>query len=245
LTDKTTSIPNISYDRYAIGGNYGYITTIPDTTSFFPEGLSVINEFKSSNVGSWTLFGSKYVPTDSKIGADSTNNTTAYLGAIDITFNNFSNRSYFVYMDVSTSSSTFLIQYSTDGTTWTNANANTQTFHISAYNKVLIPSGYATRFISYGLSNNYYFSGWYLEDIGISQSYELGFDTDAYAEGYSDGLGNNPNVLITAFESLIGMMVNFTFILFTLEMFGVSILSIVGVLFGLITIVWILKTIRG
>ena len=72
------------------------------------------------------------------------------------------------------------------------------------------------------------------EDIG----YDIGFDA-----GY-DSI-EAPNTLINAVESLIGMFVNFTFIIFSLEIFGISILSIVGVLFGIVAIVWILKTIRG
>jgi hypothetical protein len=97
-------------------------------------------------------------------------------------------------------------------------------------------------------SSSYYFDGWYLKDLGVSAAYDAGYD-DGYdigeADGYEDGLGNNPNILINATESLIGMFVNFTFILFSLELFGVSILSVVGVLFGIVAIVWILKTIRG
>jgi hypothetical protein len=102
---------------------------------------------------------------------------------------------------------------------------------------------YVEFFTENNASNTNYFDSWYLQDLGFNTAYSNGYDAGEEI-GYIDGLENS-NFLITAVESLIGMMVNFTFIMFSLEIFGVNILMIIGVLFGIIAITWILKTIRG
>jgi hypothetical protein len=113
----------------------------------------------------------------------------------------------------------------------------------TTYTNILIPTYSKIRLQLPETSGARYFDAWYLEDLGVSDSYTAGYDIGEEI-GYIDGLENS-NFLITAVESLIGMMVNFTFIIFTLEIFGVNILMIIGVLFGVIAITWILKTIRG
>jgi hypothetical protein len=255
-----------SYTRTADGIYYNYRTILDSTNSnsALPTGLEITMDHNYSNT-TWVKQpdpSTLYYPTSSSIGSD---NTVGSLRKLRYTFDNQTNKDYYLIFDISSTGTSYAFEYTINGrrigrapTTdgWILLHDAFGLHYIPAYSTIIIDSTDS--------SGALYFDAWYMRDIGINPAYEVGYDlgeidgielgyedgfTDGlavdYETGYADGLGNNPNVLINAFESLIGMIVNFTFILFTLEMFGVSILSIVGVLFGLLTIVWILKTIRG
>jgi len=223
-------------------------STSGDQTTFNIHGLQITLHFTNTNPDWDNITTSTYTPTGSYIGSSD--------GRFKIAIENSSNKDYSIYLDLTTSHQqgwTFYLndQLYYDGHFATEFLFQTE-LSFNTFIKLPITS-HSTFYIENVGSDYIAFNAFYLQDLGINASYTQGYDdgfsdidqADGYAVGYQDGLNNNPNLLITAFESLIGMMVNFTFILFTLEMFGVSILSIVGVLFGLLTIVWILKTIRG
>jgi len=197
-------------------------------------GFDITQTFNRSNT-SWSLL-TDYVPQDTKIG--STNAVGSKIGKVDLVFDNQTNKNYRLYIDTTSMTQVFTNYYVND-ILW---DSDTYYFN-TTYTNILIPTYSKIRLQLPETSGARYFDAWYLEDLGVSDSYTAGYDIGEEI-GYIDGLENS-NFLITAVESLIGMMVNFTFIIFTLEIFGVNILMIIGVLFGVIAITWILKTIRG
>jgi hypothetical protein len=248
-----TTSPNgtndVRFTRTADSTYYNYSTTRNNTTdSWLPTGLEITMTFNRSNT-SWTQVSgtSFYNPTDyTKIGSDNTVGTP--LRKFEITITNNTIKNYNFIIDTSASSATNWHLYYNDiyyNRPYIDSSALT-------INNIFIPTYSSILLFVQSVSTAQYLQAWYLQDLGVSDSYDSGYD-DGYdagydvgeSDGYEDGLANNPNVLINAAESLIGMFVNFTFILFSLEVFGVSILTIVGVLFGIIAITWILKTIRG
>lgn len=232
------------YTRTADGIYYNYIVQIDSNdTSIIPQGLVIDHTFNRSNTDWMIGAGSTYQAVDTKIG------TNLNTGKWKTTIYNQTNQNYLYYLDNSSSPNTYIKNYTIDGNKITFGDGDNLFTFTGRLNIMYLPS-YSILEIesSTQFSNTQYFDAWYLKSLGVSDSYNAGYD-DGYdigeADGYEDGLGNNPNILINATESLIGMFVNFTFILFSLELFGVSILSVVGVLFGIVAIVWILKTIRG
>ena len=236
------------YNRTADGIYYNYTTQIDlNDTSIIPQGLVITHTFNRSNT-SWMIgAGSTYQAVDTKIGSDSTVGTISQ--KIYLRINNQTTKDYLLYFDISSSSNgTYLdidinnndISQYYGNVYFEPASTQLNTLYIPSYTDFIISAT--------SVSLTRYLDAWYLKDLGVSVSYDAGYDAGYEVgedDGYADGLANNPNLIINAAESLIGMFVNFTFILFSLELFGVSILSIVGVLFGIIAIVWILKTIRG
>jgi hypothetical protein len=230
------------YTRTADGAYYDYVSTFNVI-----DGLSVIMDFQRSN-STWQASGTSYKPDEARIGSDSTVGSVS--NKFSFAFNNQTNKDYKLFFDMSSTSGGRQLNYQINTQTiitWSSSiiwvdPAHMFNLYIPSYSTVIVGAQPTNT------SSSYYFDGWYLKDLGVSAAYDAGYD-DGYdigeADGYEDGLGNNPNILINATESLIGMFVNFTFILFSLELFGVSILSVVGVLFGIVAIVWILKTIRG
>jgi hypothetical protein len=247
----TTSIGdrNVIYTRTTDGAYYNYTTTISNDIPSFdivPEGLSITMTYNRSNTN-WFSITEGYLPADTKIG--STNGVGTLSNKVYLNFDNQTNVDYYLYLDLSSQGNVYLNwQVKINDLFYINNHpSNLNIFLLNPFSdlvKFFIPSYSSIEIYTYNASNAYYFDAWYLKDLGVSASYDAGYDVGE-GDGYADGLANNPNVLINAVESLIGMFVNFTFILFSLEMFGVSILSIVGVLFGIVAIVWILKTIRG
>jgi len=243
------------YTRTADGVYYNYSTTIDNLTNNFnnviPEGLEITMTFNRSNT-TWAGAGPTpfqlWRPTENKIGSDTSVGTI--INKNYLLFNNQTNKDYLLYIDVS-SSATGNYFYETF------INLNELYFYRTAHNillsdeqmaVLLIPSYSSLQFNTTSTAAIRYFDAWYLKYLGVSESYTQGYDAgyeQGDIDGYADGLANNPNLLITGVESLIGMFVNFVFIIFSLEIFGVSILSIAGILFGIVAVVWILKTIRG
>jgi hypothetical protein len=230
------------YTRTADGIYFNYTTQIDSSdTSIIPSGLLITHTFNRSNT-SWMIgSGSTYQAVDTKIGSDNTVGSVS--NKFYLKFDNQTNKDYVIYLDNSSTPSVannVIVQGTAFNVPFAYGPSFLQPVLLPAFNYVEIYTS------STGLAR--YFDAWYLQDLGVSGAYNSGYDAGydvGEDDGYEDGLLNNPNILINAAESLIGMFVNFTFILFSLELFGVSILSIVGVLFGIIAIVWILKTIRG
>jgi hypothetical protein len=242
LPDDTGQIAP-RYTRTVDGAYYNYTHTLTGSSSnLLGEGLSITHTFNRSNSSWSSATPSGYYSNSTAIGSDSTVGTIA--NKVYLQVENLTNHDYLLYFDNSSSSSSAIwtLQYnSLDYANGLNRVSGSWGYPY-AY---LIPSQ-STLKIGHqsGFSVSLYFDAWYLKDLGISGAYDAGYEVGE-EDGYEDGLANNPNLIINAAESLIGMFVNFTFILFSLELFGVSILTVVGVLFGIVAIVWILKTIRG
>jgi hypothetical protein len=231
IRSTTAVISTPSYTRTADGVYFDYTNTSTITT-----GLTVQQTFNRSNT-SWYNNAGIYIPSATKIGSDATVGFTT--DKIYLKFDNQTNKDYLFYLDISSNGNLSRIY----NLSLNNVSTYIHSPQTTSLLSFLIPSYTNLQFIQNGsLSVSQYFDAWYLQDLGLSASYDAGYDT-----GYDDAQDviEAPNTLINAFESIIGMFVNFTFILFSLEMFGVSILTIVGVLFGIVAIVWILKTIRG
>jgi|LakMenE01Jun11ns_1017448.scaffolds.fasta_scaffold9911234_2 hypothetical protein len=228
-TPSNTNLITPQYTRTADSIYYNYSSTYE-----LINGFDITQTFNRSNT-SWSLL-TDYVPQDTKIG--STNAVGSKIGKVDLVFDNQTNKNYRLYIDTTSMTQVFTNYYVND-ILW---DSDTYYFN-TTYTNILIPTYSKIRLQLPETSGARYFDAWYLEDLGVSDSYTAGYDIGEEI-GYIDGLENS-NFLITAVESLIGMMVNFTFIIFTLEIFGVNILMIIGVLFGVIAITWILKTIRG
>jgi len=238
----STSIGTYSpvYTRTVDSTYYNYSTTIDNNDlSILPLGLEIAMTFNRSNTNWFSITGG-YLPADTKIGSDSTVGTLT--NKIRLQFNNQTNKDYILYLDFTSSSQTsFGLIYNYESISYSEFRIRSD---FASFLPIIIPSYSDTILFTSNTGSTRYFDAWYLKDLGISPAYDAGYDVGE-ADGYEDGLANNPNLLINAAESLIGMFVNFTFILFSLELFGVSILTVVGVLFGIVAIVWILKTIRG
>jgi hypothetical protein len=231
------------YTRTVDGIYYNYSTTIDNTdSSILPLGLEITMTYNRSDTNWFSITGG-YLPADTKIG---TSLTGVFTNKIYFEFSNQTNKDYRLYFDLSSQTAfNQLYNYQIDSISYGDfSSGNMVLYYTTSYFVSLLLPSYSTLKFSSSETQNRYFDAWYLQDLGVSSAYDAGYDVGE-GDGYADGLANNPNVLINAVESLIGMFVNFTFILFSLEMFGVSILSIVGVLFGIVAIVWILKTIRG
>ena len=235
LRSTTAVISTPAYTRTVDGAYYNYTNTSTITT-----GLQVTQTHNRSNT-TWYDNAGTYIPNDTKIGS---NNTVGSLSKFYYKFDNQTNKDYLLYLDFSSTTGdvNIFVNHEYDDLEYDTYDTTTL-FNAGAYSKWYIPSYTKVEFTQNLSSNLRYFDAWYLLDLGVSASYDSGYD-DGEEIGYIDGLENS-NFLITAVESLIGMMVNFTFIIFSLEIFGVNILMIIGVLFGVIAITWILKTIRG
>jgi hypothetical protein len=237
IRSTTAVISTPSYTRTADGVYYNYTNTSTITT-----GLTVQQTFYRSNT-SWYDNAGLYIPSDTKIGSNSSVGT---LTKEYLKFNNQTSKDYYLYLDKSSNGGFLNYEFLLNGREFVNTSAG-QYMHVvtSLFMRLVIPSYSTFEMTSSSIINAALYSdSWYLLDLGVSDSYDAGYEL-GFDDGYEDGLANNPNVLINAVESLIGMFVNFTFILFSLEIFGVSVLTVVGVLFGIVAITWILKTIRG
>jgi hypothetical protein len=225
------------YTRTTDGAYYNYTNTSTITT-----GLTVQQTFNRSN-STWYDASGTYVPSDTKIGSNNSVGTIS--NKVQITFNNQTNKDYALYFDASSSGGSARSWSGVYNSILSILNWSGYPLRFDTTVLLTLPvPAYSTFVLSSGLTSEpVYFDAWYLKDLGVSASYQAGFDVGEEI-GYIDGLENS-NFLITAVESLIGMIVNFTFIIFSLEIFGVNILMIIGVLFGVIAITWILKTIRG
>jgi hypothetical protein len=230
------------YTRTSDSTHFNYSTTINNSQfSILPLGLQITMTFNRSNTD-WVSSSGGYIPFDTKIGSDNTVGTI--FSKVVISINNQTNKDYRFYLDISSSSASRSYNFYINGLNYFGSTLERLFIDNNVVASLPLFANSTFELNAYSTGASSYLDAWFLKDLGINASYTAGYEVGE-DDGYQDGLANNPNILINAAESLIGMFVNFTFILFSLELFGVSILSIVGVLFGIIAIVWILKTIRG
>jgi hypothetical protein len=219
-----------------------------------PLGLDITMTFNRSN-SSWTDASGAgftgYYASDTKIGSNA--NVGSILSKTYFNFNNQTSNDYYLYIDFSTTGGSRQHFVLLNGQYYITYNNNNDFFVLNtAFTKVFIPSYSTLEFYSSTTSNALYFDAWYLQDVGLSSSFEAGYDagelwgiSQGYTDGYSDGLGNNPNVLLNGFQAMVGILVNFMLLILNLNVFGVSILSVFSIVALFVGFIWILKIIRG
>jgi hypothetical protein len=247
----TSSVGTISpsYQATADGVYTNYSATLTSASNsggILPQGFDITMTFNRSNT-SWQGVGPtpfiNWRPNDTKIGTDSSvGNIQKFIIVID----NQTNKNYSFILDTSSSPSgyNFQIVYNINSVVST-LTANMITTNLREY---YVPSFTNFTFQFSSNTGNRYFDAWYLIDLGQSQSYDVGY-YDGYdqgdLDGYADGLGNNPNILLNGFQAMVGILVNFMLMILNLEVFGVSILSVFGILALFVGVIWILKIVRG
>jgi hypothetical protein len=231
IRSTTAVITTPQYTRTADGAYYNYTNT-----STITNGLTVQQTFNRSNTTWYDNLG-LYIPSSATIGSNSSVGTLS--SKVEYIFNNQTNKDYFLFMDMASSSGNRLMRMYYDGVRLTNANDDTQPYYDGALQREYIPSYTEFKWYSYSTGLDIYFDAWYLIDLGVS---------DAYNEGYDQGsfdANENADLLITGFTAMVGILVNFVLMIVNLEVLGVSILGIFSIVILFTTIVWVLKLIRG
>jgi hypothetical protein len=233
IRSTTAVISTPAYTRTADGAYYNYTNTSTITT-----GLQVTQTFNRSNT-SWYDNSGTWIPSDTKIGS---NNSVGTLSSkVQINFNNQTNKDYVLYFDASSSGGS--------ARSWTgvynsilsilNWSGYPLRFDTTALLTLPLPS-YSNFVISSGLTAEaVYFDAWYLYDLGVSDAYEAGVDA-GYIQGQDDA-----DLLVTGFQAMVGILVNFILMIANLEVFGISLTGILAIVILFAGVVWTLKLIRG
>jgi hypothetical protein len=112
-------------------------------------------------------------------------------GFWNITIDNQTSKNYLYYLDNSTTTNTYIKNYSINGNIITFGDGVNYFTSTSRLNIMYIPSYSLFEVESSNLfSNNQYLNAWYLKDLGVSDAYNEGYDqgeTDGYDSGLSDG----------------------------------------------------------
>jgi hypothetical protein len=240
----TTSWPTYFplYTRTTDSTYFNYTTTIDNSDTFIlPLGLEITMTFNRSNT-SWYSFGGGYLPDDTKIGSN--NSVGSISNKIYLKFDNQTSKNYYLYLDVSSTAANRYANYRIDNLLVGGIFDQLLLAGTNNLNRLYIPS-YSSVILNYNSSSDQlYFDAWYLKDLGVSASYDAGYQ-QGDIDGYADGLGNNPNVLLNGFQAMVGILVNFMLMILNLEVFNVSIMSVFGILALFVGVIWILKIVRG
>jgi hypothetical protein len=238
----STSIGTYSplYTRTAESTYYNYSTIIDNTdSSILPLGLEITMTFNRSNTN-WFSYTGGYTPADTKIGTTVNTNTEKKMY---LKFDNQTSKNYLFFIDGSSNPTTA-------NETWFGVNSNKEgrlnvDYIINnIFSRSFIPAySYFEIYYEYTTGTRY-FDAWYLQDLGFSDAYDAGYE-QGDIDGYSDGLGNNPNILLNGFQAMVGILVNFMLMILNLEVFNVSIMSVFGILALFVGVIWILKIVRG
>jgi hypothetical protein len=155
------------YTRTADGGHFNYTTTFN-----IIDGITVTQIFNRSNTA-WQASGAFYKPDENRIG------TSISTGLWYISINNQTNKDYSFHLDNSSSPATYIINVKWNGFTFTFGDGNLIFTSPSRINNLVIPS-YTLFEVSSRTSSsaNQYFDAWYLKNLGISESYQQGYDAN-------------------------------------------------------------------
>jgi hypothetical protein len=185
---------DIGYTRTADGAYYNYSITY-DNNDFdlLPDGLEITHTFNRSNSG-WVSSGTGlYYPDGGAIGSDGTVGTI--VNKWNFIFDNQTNKDYLLSLDNSSTGGTFIVDYT--------VNTYTQTAFFAGsggFNRVFINAFSSITVRTSGTASSRYLDAWYLEDLGISDSWQEGYDNGeqvgedyGYDQGYSNGLDDGIN----------------------------------------------------
>jgi hypothetical protein len=235
IRSTTSVITTPQYTRTADGAYYNYTNTSTIIT-----GLTVTHTFNRSNT-SWYNNAGSYVPSSSNVGSD--NSVGSTLNKVFIQFDNQTSHDYEFILDTSSNAAYSKVFYlEINGISFDHTPRN------NILNRLFVPAFSTFKYYSQLLNGSLYLDAWYLLDLGLSDSYDAGYDDglDAgYDDGYSDGLNNNPNILLNGFQAMVGILVNFALMILNLDVFGVSLLGVFGVIAFFVGIIWFLKILRG
>jgi hypothetical protein len=190
----------ITYNRTVDGAYYNYSRLVDNSLfSIVPSGLSITMTYNRSNT-SWAggFAGSRYIPTGTAIGSDSTVGNTAIKYILE--FNNQTTKDFLLYLDLSSSSNTQYADYFIN--TYNNivpvmVKASLIQLFIPSYSNVKIQYK-----VSYSGSIATYVDGWYLKDLGVSSSYDEGYDDGENAVIASGGL---QGIIEGVFEGIVAI----------------------------------------
>ena len=228
----------LGYQRTADGIYYNYSNTFDNIeNALIPLGMEIKMTFNRSNVGNWTAVGTPpnvvYQPWDSYIGSDAT--VGSKIGKVDLTFDNQTSRNYQLYVDTSSMTELFFRYYVND-VLW---DIDSYYFKNTTLTNILLPSYTKLRLELPETSGARYFDAWYLQDLGVSDSYDQGFD-DGYLDGYDDALTDGG--IFGIFTAVFSAMATFL----SIELFAEITLGTVllfPMMFGILF--FILRVIRG
>jgi hypothetical protein len=232
LRSTTGVISTPAYTRTADGAYYNYTNTSTITTD-----LQITQTFNRSN-STWYDNAGTWIPNDTKIGSDTSVGTIS--NKLYLKIDNLTTKDYKFYLDVSSTSSTtnninYDIKYDTNsyGTTTLDflRASEMNTFYLPAFTELYIEA--------LSTSTMVYLDAWYLQDLGVSASYVAGVDA-GYIQGQDDA-----DLLVTGFQAMVGILVNFALMIANLEVFGISLMGIFAIVVLFAGIVWTLKLIRG
>jgi hypothetical protein len=159
------------YTRTADGIYFNYTTTFNVV-----DGLSLTQTFNRSN-STWQASGTSYKPDDTKIGSDATVGTV--INKIYFSFNNQTNKDYLLYFDISSSPNGTYLDIDIDSNDISQYYGNVYFEPASTQlNTLYIPSYTTYSIAATSVSLMRYFDAWYLQDLGISESYQQGLDAE-------------------------------------------------------------------
>jgi hypothetical protein len=260
---------NVDYSRTSDGAYYDYFSGIGSAVgqgfkdaSFNPIGLDISLQFhRSDSTWGTTGGGSRYVPTDTKIGSSNEVGTTT--SKVDLNFNNQTSKDYFLFLDISPSSSDhqWLLKIDNGSYVYVVADYSQYVFKSNMVG-ILIPSYSNVQFLCPSVSTAEYLGAFYIKDMGVSNSYQEGYDNAsgigqnsydilssnallsysyAYDSGYIDG-GSVMTDIFSLFSSAIAVVGD----VLSISLFGaftigglISIPLVMGLLF------WIIEKWRG
>jgi hypothetical protein len=226
--------------------NGDYLTTsiTSATSSFVPFGVEItIQLFEPTTT--FALLGGNYFPTSSTLGTNSVNNINdIFLPHVVVSIENESNNDYLFSFDFTDGSNDYYFEKFTRNNDIYNINQN---YIYNPLNNDFIYS-YVSSYSDYEITTwntgDKFLSSIYGLDLGTNPAFYYGQEI-AYDDGYADGLGNNPNILLNGFQAMVGILVNFSLMILNLEVFGVSLMGIFSIVILFTGIVWVLKLIRG
>jgi hypothetical protein len=154
------------YTRTADGVYYNYTSTFE-----LIKGLTVTMTFNRSNTA-WQSSGAFYKPDEDKIGSDNTVGAIAF--KFDIRISNQTNKNFIFILDHSSSTSGvgYVLSYN-NVLVLSSSNSNT-----TSLKNYFVPSYTDFQWYYNTTSSTRYFDAWYLQDLGISESYQQGYDAN-------------------------------------------------------------------
>jgi hypothetical protein len=244
-TSVGTTLP--TFTRTTDSTYYNYTTTF-NRTDFtqVPDGMEITMTFNRSNT-SWASvanLGVVWYSNDTKIGSNNTVGSIA--NKVYLQFDNQTNKDYKLFFDQSSKGSEGYFTYEIDDERYYGDSVGSGTILMShiVLNRWYLPAYSKVEIYVNASSSSYYFDAWYLQDLGVSASYNQGLD-DGEVIGYEDGLGNNPNILLSGFQAMVGILINMALMVLNLTVFDVSLLSIFSIMALFVGVIWILKLVRG
>lgn len=234
------------YSRKADGSyyNYSHNTFLQNDVDGY-DGLSISMDFNHSNVGYWggdDITGWLPDSNSSFVGSDNSVGTISGKTKFNI-FNNTCN-DYRLYIDMSSSSGDISVKYQLSNFTLFSYGA----INPSALTSVYIPSFNTALIELNATSAARYFNAFYLQDLGLSTSFDEGTDYGASSQFLIDSpyiVANQPFTLLDGVETIVGGFVNFALMIMSLQVFGISLLDLFLILVAILAVMWLVKAVRG